>query len=162
MLIRTLVAEEVRQNGFTHAITIDYADLVAKGAVLTGTFTLSSVLNGATIGKGVFVKEAFYVLETTFDGGATATLKLDVGYNLGSGTDDPDAYLDNYELHQDGTYVLAGDGNGAVFATLRTGHAFVETGTIEALFTVTGANLDALTQGKVHIFLSVVNGLDLV
>jgi hypothetical protein len=80
-----------------------------------------------------------------------------VGYDLAAGSDDPDAFLDNYEIHLDASEVLAGDGNGAVFATLRTGYAFQESAKITALFTATGGNLSVLTTGKVIVWLEVAN-----
>ena len=105
---------------------------------------------------GMLFDKAAYKLVTAFDGGATSALALDVGHN-GATTDDPDSLLDLYEIHVDATEVFYGDGNGAVFATLRTGYAALDAGNIEATFTATGANLTALTQGEVHIYLRVVD-----
>lgn len=137
--------EEAAKSGFTHKAIITYLDLVAKGAVLTALFDLQAYVAGVMFGGGA------YKLVTTFDGGATATLKLDVGWD-GATTDDPDGLIDNYELHEDGTEIKYGDANGAVFATLRTGYCALDAGTLQALFTVTSANMDVLTQGEVHIY----------
>ena len=89
---------------------------------------------------------------TAFDGGATSNLVIDFGYDYASLTDDPDAFIDNLELHADGTEILGSDGNGAVFATLRTGWYALEAADLEVLLTATGANLTALTTGEVHVY----------
>jgi len=149
MKIRRFCSEEIGATPFTDVAEISYTDLVALGAVTSGTLSL---ITGLT--AGAIVTGAAYSLVTPFDGGATSALALDVGFN-GASVDDPDAFLDNYQVHLDGTEVLAGDGNGAAFATLRTGHAFVESADIEALFTATGGNLNALTAGKIRIYLAV-------
>lgn len=151
MNVQTLAAEETRQTGFTHVITVAHTDL-SDTAAATKTLELITGL-----GAGHIVTGAAFRLQTPFDGGATSALALDVGYDLLAGADDPDAILDNYQIHLDATEVLAGDGNGAIFATLRTGYAFQESAKITALFTATGGNLSLLTTGTVHIFLTVVN-----
>ena len=48
--------------------------------------------------------------------------------------------------------ILGSDGNGAVFATLRTGWYALEAADLEVLLTATGANLTALTTGEVHVY----------
>lgn len=145
-----LTLEQQAHSGFTHRFTVDYTDLNDTAAT---TKTLQ-LLN--SLPRGTMVAAAAFELETAFDGGATSALAMDVGYDLLAGTDDPDAFLDGYEVHVDATEVLAGDGNGAVFATLRTGYVSQEQMDLEVLFTATGANLTALTTGKVHIYLKVV------
>lgn len=141
--------EQQAHSGFSHRFTVDYTDFTA--AATTQVFQLLNSLP-----RGTMVTAAAFELETPFDGGATSALAMDVGYDLLAGTDDPDAFLDNYEVHLDATEVLAGDGNGAVFATLRTGYVSQEQMDLEVLFTATGANVTALTAGKVHIYLKVV------
>jgi len=137
------------QMGFTHRFEIPYTDL-------TSTASTSVAISLATYAAGKGVTAAAYKLVTPFDGGATSALALDVGHN-GATTDDPDSILDNYEIHVDATEVLYGDGNGAVFATLRTGYFPLDAGAYEATFTATGANLTALTTGEVHIYLNIVD-----
>lgn len=149
--VTKLSAEETRECGFTHKAIVRHTDLTGTAA----TSKVETLLSGLT--AGTLVQAAAFRLVTPFDGGATTNLALDVGWNLAAGTDDPDGLLDNYEIHVDATEVLAGDGNGAAFATLRTGFAFQESGSIEALLTATGANLSALTTGEVWIYLSVVD-----
>jgi hypothetical protein len=141
-----LNAADQARFGYTHKSVVTFADLTALGAVASGTVAL------ATYTAGLGCTKAAYRLVTAFDGGATSALALDVGHN-GATTDDPDSILDNYEVHSTGTEIFFGDGNGAVFATLRTGYYPLDAGTYEALFTATGANLNALTAGEVNIYL---------
>ena len=141
-----LNAADQARFGFTHKAVITFADLVALGAVASGTVAL------ATYTAGLGCTKAAFRLVTAFTGGATSALALDVGHN-GATTDDPDSILDNYEVHSTGTEIFFGDGNGAVFATLRTGYYPLDAGSYEALFTATGANLNALTAGEVNIYL---------
>lgn len=149
MNIISLDSVPERANGFSHKAVITYADLNDTAGL---TKTLDLVTDLVT---GHFVRDAAFYLRTPFDGGATSALSLDVGYDLAAGSDDPDAFLDAYEIHADATEILAGDANGAVFATLRTGHAFKENAKITALFTATGGNLSLLTTGEVWIYLNV-------
>lgn len=142
-----LGVETMARYGFTHRFEIPYTDL-------TSIASTSGTVDLFTYAAGVGVTKAAYRLETAFDGGATTNLALDVGHN-GASTDDPDSILDNYEIHVDATEVLHGDGNGAIFATLRTGYYPLDAGVYQATFTATGANLTALTTGKVHIFLRI-------
>lgn len=142
-------AAEQARYGFTDKIIVTYADLSGTAAT-TKTITLAPYTAGLGITK------AAYKLVTPFDGGATTNLALDVGHN-GATTDDPDSALDNYEIHADASYVNYGDGNGAIFATLRTGYYPLDAGNYEALFTATGANLTALTTGEVHIYLGLAD-----
>lgn len=138
-------AAEQARFGFTDKIIITYADLSGTAAT-TKTITL------APFTAGLGVTKAAFKLVTAFDGTSTTNLALDVGWN-GASTDDPDGVLDNYEIHNDATEVVYGDGNGAAFATLRTGYYPADAGNYEALFTATGANLTDLTTGEVHIYL---------
>lgn len=142
--------EQQALTGFTHRFTIDYTDCTA--AALTQTFQLIDDLPARHL-----VQAAAFELETAFAGTSITNLALDVGYDLAAGTDDPDAFLDNYEIAGAATEILAGDGNGAVFATLRTGYASQEEMDIECLLTAVGGNLSGMTAGKVHIYLKVVD-----
>jgi len=141
----TTVAELA--TGWTHVFVIPFTDLNTTAAT-TKTITLLS------LAVGDIVRNAAFCLTTPFDGGATSALSLDVGHN-GATVDDPDSLLDAYEIHLDATEILAGDANGAAFATLRTGFAPQEAADIEALFTATGGNLTLLTQGEIRIYLNV-------
>jgi len=153
MAIKTypLAETEASKTGFTHKSIISYADIVTAGGAAT-----SAVIALLPYTAGTLFGAAAYRVVTAFDGGATSGMLLDVGHNGGT-TDDPDSLLDAYEVHVDSTEILYGDGNGAVFATLRTGYAALDAGNIEATFTLTGGNANALTTGEVHVFLKVVD-----
>lgn len=143
-----LMEEQVASSGFTHHFMIEYSDLTA--AATTQTVALLENLP-----VGTLVTNAAMYLETGFVGASVTNLLLEVGWD--SAADDPDGLLAGYEIATAGTEILAGDADGAAFATLRNGYAFVATGSLTALFTATGANLSVLTAGKVHIFLAVRN-----
>jgi hypothetical protein len=151
MIISPLNSVEERSNGFNFLAKCFYTDLNTT-AGLTKTLVLAAGLN-----VGDIVLDAAHYLKTAFttSGGITA-LTVDVGWNLATGTDVPNGLIVARELLAAGR-VLAGDGNGAAFATLRTGFALPESGAIEAVFTATGANLTTLTAGEVWIFLRSVN-----
>ena len=140
-----LNAADQARYGFTHTVVITHADL-------SGTAATTKTIALATYTAGLGCTKAAYRLVTPFDGTSTTALALDVGHN-GATTDDPDSILDNYEIHNDATDIAFGDGNGAVFATLRTGYYPLDAGTYEALFTATTANLTDLTAGEVNIYL---------
>ena len=149
MKMYILGEQESGPTGFTHKFVVPYTDL-------TGTAATSLAVPLYAYTAGTYFAAAAYKLVTAFDGGATTNMAPDVGHN-GATTDDPDSLIDNYETHVDATEVLYGDGNGAVFATLRTGYCALDAGNIEATFTATGANLTALTQGEVHIYLQIID-----
>ena len=150
----SLQTTEERSSGFSHLWKIRYTDLNDTAALTKTLQLMGTAANGVAVGD--FVMAAAMYLRTAFVGTAVTNLAIEVGYDLASGTDDPDAFLDSYELAGVATEVLAADGNGAVFATLRTGYAFQEAADIEALFTAVGANLSALTAGEVWVFLRIV------
>jgi hypothetical protein len=136
--------------GFTHKYSITYADLVALGAVASGTVDLQTYV------AGIAYRDAAYRLVTAFDGGATSALTFELGYN-GATTDDADGLLDGYEVHADATEVLYGLANGADFATLKTGYVALDAGTLQATFAATGGNLNALTAGEIVVLVKRVD-----
>lgn len=150
MVQRTLCAEEQRSSGYTDVIEIGVADLVAFGGVTTGVIPILVGLQAGDI-----IKDVDFNLITPFSGGAGTALKLNVGIN-GATIDSNNCFVNNIEVNSAGAEVLAGDGNGGAFATLRTGWAMVETGQVEAMFTATGANLNTLTAGLVQILVKKV------
>jgi hypothetical protein len=151
MIISPLNTVEERSSGFNFLAKVLYTDLNTT-AGLTKVLTLASGL-----GVGDLILDGAMYLKTAFVGTAVTNLAIEVGWNVATGTDDPDGIIDSYELAGVATEVLAADANGAAFATLRTGFAFQESGSIEALFTAVGANLTALTAGEVWVFLRIVN-----
>jgi len=76
MNVQTLAAEETRQTGFTHVISVYHTDLTDTAAT-TKTLNLITGLDAGHIVTG-----AAFRLQTPFDGGATNALVLDVGYDL--------------------------------------------------------------------------------
>ncbi len=151
MIISPLNSVEERSNGFNFLAKLLWTDLNAT-AGLTKTLVLATGL-----GVGDIVLDAAHYLKTAFTtSGAISALTVDVGWNVATGTDVPAGLIVARELLAAGR-VLAGDGNGAAFATLRTGFAPQESASIEAVFTATGANLTTLTAGEVWIFLRSVN-----
>jgi len=146
--MRTIALTIEESKVFTHKVILYHTDLTALGAVASGAIAIFPYT------AGTFIHDAAFRLVTPFDGGATSALTLDVGHN-GATTDDDDSLINGIEVHQDATEVLFQDGNGAAFATLRTGYAAADAGNIEATFAATGGNLNALTTGEIHIFLGV-------
>lgn len=142
--------EEAAISGFSHKVILTFADLAALGAVASGAIAIFPYT------AGMLFKAAAFKLVTAFDGGATSALTIDVGHN-GATTDDDDSLINGIQVHADDTEILYQDGNGAAFATLRTGYAALDAGNIEATFAATGGNLNALTAGEIHIYLGVVD-----
>lgn len=142
--------QEKADCGFTHKFVIPYTDMTSTAGT-TLTIDLMSVT------AGTVVKNVAHKVVTNFDGGATSALTLDLGYDLAAGTDDPNGFIEAVSVHADGTPVAYGLANGAAFATKLTGYAFLEAATIDALFTATGANLTALTQGEVHVYVELAD-----
>jgi hypothetical protein len=176
MKIFELGIEAMARFGVTHRFEITYADLTA--AATTQTITL---LNNLAIGSKV--ENVSFRVPTLFDGGSTSDLGLEIGYDLTSGTDDPNGLMESHTIHADGTYVKAGPvpvadvdtgtvddtygsaENGVLTSArtklntlLRRGpRVFSDTGSLTALFTATGANLSTLTAGEVHIYARVAH-----
>ena len=155
MKISELSLAQMARTGCTHRFEITYADLSAT-ADTTLTLTLSDLL-----AKGVKVENVGFKVVTLFDGGATADLTLQIGFNVTAGTDVANGLLGEHSIYADAAYHLAGprrdEARRALTAVTDTygpsgPSVFRETGTITALFTSTSANLDALTVGEVHIF----------
>lgn len=145
-----LTEQERAATGFTHKYIIPYTDFTSIAST-GGNVVLESVTAGHMVTGGAFK------LVTAFAGTSVTNVALDVGYDLAAGTDDPDAFIDNYEIAGAATEILYGDANGAAFATLRTGYCFLESADIECALTATGANLSALTAGEVHVYLGIVD-----
>lgn len=171
MTVTELTLQERIKTGCSHVAIIDYTDLSSTA----GTTKTLNLFDGG-LARDI-VDRVLVDVVTPFDGGATSALKLDVGYNLASGTDDPDAFIDNIEVHVDATEILADGGSIPVqtidttfgqqeadaITDLRARRPFAaqEAFDIEALFTATGANLTALDTGRVRIYFNVVRLTDL-
>jgi len=145
MKLVSLSNNEAAPSGFTHKWIITHEDLTA--AATTETLQLAD-----NITAGYLVQEAAFRVVTGFTGGSLSTMVIDVGYDLASGSDDADAFIDNVNVFAAG----GGDGNGAVFATLRTGYYFAEGASVEVLFTGSH-NVGTATAGEVHIYLRMID-----
>lgn len=172
MKVLSLGVEEMARYGATHKFVVTWEDLVATaGTALTVTLRASFAARSRAQYVG-------HRIVTNFDGGATSELTVALGYDLASGTDDADAFLAATSIHEDGTEILSspvaitdvatdtvdgtyGAEEAAVIASLRTklntvmkylGMTFNEAWDLEAVFTATGANMTALTQGEVHFY----------
>lgn len=172
MKVQNLGVEEMARYGATHKFIVTFEDLnttagTAKTLQLRDAFAARS--------KAQYVGHR---IVTTFDGGATSELLVKLGYDLASGTDDDDAFLADTSIHEDGTEILSSPvavldvatdtvdetystAESTVLASLRTklntlikqvGMSFNVAWDLEAVFTATGANLTALTQGEVHFY----------
>lgn len=172
MKVYELGIEEMARFGVTHRFEIPYTDLSATAGT-TKTVTLTDQL-----ALGTLVENVCYRVVTLFDGGSTSDLGLEVGYDVLTGTDDPNGLMESHSIHADASYFKAGPvpvadvdtstvddtyGNPEnlvltsarlkLNTVLRRGpRTFVEGGSLTALFTATGANLSTLTTGEVHIF----------
>ena len=125
--------------GYTDSIRITHEDLTA--ASTTETITKS-------VKAGTQVRSVAFKVHTAFDGGATSALKLDVGDG-----DDADGFIDNEEIHADGTEVLYGPALDGVM----TGKTYAADDNIDIKFTATGANVSVLDAGEVEILFNIIN-----
>ena len=145
MYTQELSSQEKLDTGFSHKAVITFADL-------DDTAATTLALTVGKVALGGYVSAAGYRLVTAFDGTSTTALTLEFGYDYASGTDDPNAFITALEVHNDGTEIVGADGNGAIFATLRTGWFALSAADLEVLFTATTANLTDLTSGEVHVY----------
>jgi hypothetical protein len=145
MKTNELTSVEERSSGFTHMFKV-FAVTDVNAAATTQTINLLT-----NVALGDYVTAAAFYLKVPFTGGAGTNTLLEVG-----DVADADGFLAGSEVNSAGTEILAGDGDGAYFATLRTGKAYVGAETITCLFTNTGANLSTLTAGEVWIFIRLI------
>jgi hypothetical protein len=176
MQVIKLAAEEQRKTGCNHLAIIDYTDLNATA----GTTKVLEIFPDG-LARDI-IDKVLVDLVTPFDGTSTTSLLLDVGYDLAAGTDDPDAFIDAMELHNDATELLGDAGSVAapatdtvdetystaestVIASLRTTINLLraklrwtaqEAYDLEALFTAVTANLTDLSTGRVRIYFNVI------
>lgn len=136
-----LTNNEIAGMGFTHRWKITYADLSAAA-------TTESVELVGDLVAGDMVESVYYDLITPFDGGATSELTIQVGYDLATGTDDPDAFIAAASVHADATAIANGLNTGAA----KGGYAPYEAADMDILFTSTGANISVLTAGEVWVY----------
>lgn len=136
MKCEVLSYEESLSHGATHKITVAYTDLLT--AALTNTKAIYPFTGTAPIGTRVASARAR--VKTAFVGCATLTLQV------GDGSD-PNRNLDASDMK-------AAAGTWYFFSPSTTSPSgFNAADTVDALFTATTNNLDALTAGEVEIYL---------
>lgn len=150
MQTQKLSIEEQAKTGFTDKAIITFSDLAALGAVASGAIAIFPYTAGTVF------QQCAYKLVSGFVGTSVTNLTIELGWNGGT-TDDPNGLIEASEIATAGTEVNYLLGNGVAFATKVTGYAALDAGNIEATFTATGANLDALTAGEVHVYLKAVD-----
>lgn len=169
---RRLDAQEAALRGATHEFVSKYTDLNGTA----GTSLTQAV--ASALPAGTRVEYVGHQLDTDFDGGATSELTAAIGWDLGSGTDDADGLCAAMSLHADGTEIqygpeavadvdsstvdgtygaqeqaVIGDARTKLNTTLKRGpKVFNDTCTINIVWTATGANLTALTQGQARFW----------
>lgn len=141
---------------YTHKVVVGWACLVARGGANTSV-TLQLLpgqtptqFNGDSGGTapsgtnpvGTTISDCGLRIITNFDGGATSDLSV----VLGDGND-TDRLLTATIIHEDATEVPA-----KAMGAVTIPYAYPITDTIDAVFTATGANLDALTSGEVEFY----------
>jgi len=141
--------EASKTLGATHRLTITWEDVIT---FTSGTATPVIPASG-TNPPGLMVENVFFYLETPFDGGSTTGLT----FQLGDGGD-VDRLINNQagtgvQVHLDGTEVLY---YRETNASIGNGYVYTAADTIDAIFTVAGAAITALTAGKLHVFLRLV------
>lgn len=150
--------EYLSNGAFNLVYTVSYADLVS-------TASTSKTVTIATIPTDAAVEFVGYNLVTNFDGGATSALTVKIGDD-----DDDDGFVVAASVHADSTPISSRCNTGAYFTGTDSGSATTanviksktydnaSTKSLNVVFTATGANLTALTQGKVVFF---VRGIDI-
>lgn len=147
-----LSVEEQAKTGFTHKSVITYSDIATAGGAATA---VSMDLLPYTAGTA-FQAAAYKIVGAGFVGPSVTNLTVAVGWN-GATTDDADGLITATEVATAGTEILYLLGNGAAFAANATGYVALDAGSIQAVFTATGANLNVLTAGEIHVYLKMVD-----
>lgn len=139
-------------GGFNVLATISVADLNTTAAT-TKTITIDSIPTDA------MVFDVGYRLITSFDGGATSALTVQIGDD-----DDADGFVAATSVHADNTPISSAANSGAYFTVggdANTAKAKnydnAAAKSLNVLFTATGANLTALTTGKLVVFAKVAD-----
>lgn len=130
-------------GGYNYKKTITSDDLTAAST--------SQTIQAIEIPAYGKVHDVTFYLEEAFDGGATTTMTI----TIGDGTD-ADGYITSKVVHVDGTEVFSAQIDGAYFNDVTTDNVinskyYATADTLDVVFTATGANVDVLTQGKIHI-----------
>lgn len=128
-------------------------DRVIEASELTAASTTETIEAIQVPAYGIVQQVAYYLVEE-FDGGATSELTVQLGDAA-----DADGYITAQSVHADATSVKSAIVDGAylnVGTDVNTGNGkqYSAPGTINVLFTATGANVSVLTQGKIRVVVS--------
>ena len=130
-------------------VNIDYGDISTAGT--TNALNLNTQAGtGKEFPANVYIRNVYAYLHTTFDGGATSELTIQIGDDA-----DPNGLVAAKSVHEDGSG--AAGFQVLTYGAELTDQARFESGyTPDCLFTSTGANLDALTQGERTLIVEVL------
>jgi hypothetical protein len=142
MNIEVLSLEERIKTGCSHRAVIDYTDL-------SSTASTAATLTVGALAIRDIISFAWFDLVKTFDGGATSAMTLSFGYTGATTT-----FVNAAVVHEDGTEILSSVGTGTRYAAQTAAN-------LEVVCTATGANLTALTQGRVHVYYNQIRPTDL-
>lgn len=169
MQVIELGLEERVKCGRSHMAIIDFTDLNTTAG--TGkTLQLAPYIARDILERGAFD------LVTPFQGASITSLTAALGWN-GATTDLANGLFEAKELCVDATEILADAGSIdgsttdgtygsqelAVLNSLRNRQAYAaqDAGNVEIVFTASGANLTALTVGRVRVFFNKIRLADL-
>lgn len=140
MTVTPLPIEDIASRGYTHIVTLEYTDFTDTAGLTKSVAILPNTL--ITAGKRVDCKGIN--VATAFAGAATTTLQV--------GETDTDRFMTAAiaDLKTQGY-------KAAPYSITTQPFTFTAADTVDALVTNTTDNLTQLTQGKVHIFLNVVD-----
>lgn len=160
--------ERIKAGNRSHMAVIDYTDL-NDTAGTAKTITLAPYVARDILERGAFD------LVTGFVGTSITNLTVALGWN-GASTDDADGLIEAKEIATAGTEILADAGSIdpqtidgtfgapelAVINSIKARQAYAaqDAGNVQAVFTSTGANLDALTAGKIRLFFNLTRLAD--
>lgn len=148
MKITKLSPQQQDRTGFTHKINITYADVAGfTSGVAAQVFPAGS----GTLPAGSVVGKAAFNLITTFDGGATSALTMQVG---DAGV--TNRFITAKSVHADATPILFWE---ECAATLPYGYTVADA--LDVIFTLTGGTMGALTSGEVELYIQVYDLNDL-
>lgn len=131
-------------KGPTHKIVVTYADLNDTAGL---TKTLNVQFNGGNFPVKTQFECTHIDVVTAFGGGTVATLTLQLG-DAGSAA--------RYWTAASKDLLSTGCVSAARSITTQP-FALTTAGTLQALFTSTVGNLNALTAGEIHIYVKIVN-----
>lgn len=153
--------EEQIKTGCNKRLDISYTDLNDTAG------TAKTLVVDPYVARDL-IRNAKFDRVTSFDGASITSLVFKFGWN-GASVDDDNGLIESTEICDAGTEILAGGGRvntGTVDSTFAQAEADVlnslralyeglqaqEAGNLELVFTSTGANLTALTAGRLLIY----------